>query len=314
MKKVFLYTLLAAHSYIFGLHYITNFFATAEINHPTTISEWYQASRAYNPLEKKEPIISYTFFEQQLHKYMTQQKHFLQKQMWLDRQKMNINDSILKDTKRRTTIPFVMKLAVEPGARVYLWGDLHGDIQALAADFFKLCYDGVITEKFIIKEPNCYFFFLGDTVDRGQHGPDVLALLWTFALANPNKVFIIRGNHEDIALNNQPYYHHDAELRHFYAQLAQFASNNTRNQAKFENLINTIAWYYNLLPVAAFVGCGDNFIQCCHGGLEPRYNPNKLLQAQAPLCLQKIDNLTLPSDIIAQSEKLALAQDLFICA
>lgn len=76
-------------------------------------------------------------------------------------------------------------ITVEPPALVV--GDLHGDylslLKALSAAG-KLC------------GPECRVVFLGDYVDRGPHQHEVIVELMRLRVGNPDKYFLIRGNHE----------------------------------------------------------------------------------------------------------------------
>ncbi len=47
-----------------------------------------------------------------------------------------------------------------------------------------------------IEENN--YVFLGDIVDRGKHSLEVLCLLLALKVQYPQRVFLVRGNHEDM--------------------------------------------------------------------------------------------------------------------
>lgn len=256
-------------------------------SHHETVTEWYRSSRSRHPLVTEDPIVSFSLFSSYLEKFIVSQKEFLDNANWIDN-KIPLNDLRLKNSNFMR--PCTLKLTAPENAQFFIWGDLHGDIRSLSTCLYKLYQDNMINDHFKILQPDSYFLFLGDMVDRGQHGPDVLTLLFMFATNNPGRVFLLRGNHEDLDLNKQPYYHNDKKLYHFYHQLHAFNKGDD-----FESLIKMVALFYNLLPVAAFIGCSDNYIQCCHGGLELRYDPKNLLNSPGSISLEALKNLSMPT-------------------
>ncbi len=47
----------------------------------------------------------------------------------------------------------------------------------------------------------CQLLFLGDFVDRGANGLEVMCLLLALVIATEGSVFLVRGNHENGVLN-----------------------------------------------------------------------------------------------------------------
>eukprot|EP00929_Paragymnodinium_shiwhaense_P108317 TRINITY_DN74637_c0_g1_i1.p1 TRINITY_DN74637_c0_g1~~TRINITY_DN74637_c0_g1_i1.p1 ORF type:complete len:760 (-),score=128.85 TRINITY_DN74637_c0_g1_i1:58-2337(-) len=81
----------------------------------------------------------------------------------------------------------------EPPCKVF--GDTHGqlrDLLLLLHAFGMPMADD--------KESPC-FIFNGDFVDRGEHSLEVVGSLFALKLACPEKVFLLRGNHEDRQMN-----------------------------------------------------------------------------------------------------------------
>lgn len=157
--------------------------------------------------------------------------------------------------------PFAQRCLVPPGAEVLFHGDLHGDIHSLNTWLGWLNQAGYLRD-FQIARPNVYLVFLGDYTDRGLYGVEVLYTILRLKLANPERVLLVRGNHEDVSLAAR------------YGFLAE-------GQAKYgrEFDARAVMRLYDFLPAVLYLGCGDTFIQCNHGGMEPGYDPGALLDA-----------------------------------
>ncbi len=157
--------------------------------------------------------------------------------------------------------PFAQKLVVSAEASVVLLGDLHGDIHSLLALLTRMQENGWLNG-FALTEPQRHLIFLGDYTDRGKYGIEVLYTLLRLKVANPDRVHLVRGNHEDVTLVAR------------YGFLAEAS-------AKFGREFNVarLLRFYDLLPVVLYLGCGSDFVQLCHGGMEPGYQPAALLAA-----------------------------------
>ena len=68
-------------------------------------------------------------------------------------------------------------------------GDIHGQ-------FYDLVWMLQKTKARVGEKQNCKLLFLGDYVDRGLYGIEVMAYLFALKVHNPGDVFLLRGNHE----------------------------------------------------------------------------------------------------------------------
>jgi serine/threonine-protein phosphatase PP1 catalytic subunit len=90
--------------------------------------------------------------------------------------------------------------------------------------------------------------FLGDYVDRGKQGLEVICLLLAYKVKYPENFFILRGNHECASIN-RIYGCYDECKRRYNIKLWK-----------------TFTDCFNCLPIAAII---DEKILCMHGGLSP---------------------------------------------
>lgn len=210
--------------------------------------------------------------------FIKMQEQRLSDARWLKRQ-FKSNKSCIKifDTSINITgsfLPFVQKLEVQPNDVIAFHGDLHGDVHSLLESIKDLRDKGYMDSKdpFKIKDKNFKLVFLGDYVDRGWYGAEVIYTILRLKLENPDQVFLVRGNHEDVMINSAYGFLGELERKWDDSQLTEFC-----------NKIHTM---YTLMPVALYIGSADksgnkDFIQCCHGGMEIGYNPQELLQSNA---------------------------------
>ena len=129
------------------------------------------------------------------------------------------------------------KMLVELEAPLRVCGDIHGQYYDLLRIFEHCGYPG-----------DNNFLFLGDYVDRGKQSLETICLLLAYKIKFPNKVYLLRGNHES-SVTNRIYGFYDECKRRY----------NVRLWRNFTEL-------FNYLPVAALI---DEKILCMHGGLSP---------------------------------------------
>lgn len=164
--------------------------------------------------------------------------------------------------------PYLQKIVIPPYSQLITFGDLHGHADAVLLLLHDLKKMGYIDDTFKLLKPHVYLSFLGDFVDRGRYGVEVLQLLLQLSNANPGRVFLVRGNHEDADLNARYGFEH--ELAKKYGTPAT------------EHFKNRIYKVYDLLPVALYFGSGKETLSYglgCHGGHEIGYDATAFLHA-----------------------------------
>jgi hypothetical protein len=208
-------------------------------------------------------------FDHILHKWFVLRKKLASAQLW---QKSNTGayqptEDFFNFDAPCSFTPFAQKIIVPSGAQFYIRGDLHGDMFSLLNQLTTLRDQGVIDDEFRIIPDNVWILFLGDYVDRGWYGCEVLYTILRLCLANPERVVLVRGNHEDHGMDAT--FKFSKEVQHKFGP----------NAAHYEKIIRM----YDTLPVVLYLGCIDtktantNYVQCCHGGIEIGYEPAPFL-------------------------------------
>lgn len=88
---------------------------------------------------------------------------------------------------------FGEKLTPKKDDTFYIWGDLFSAFHSLVRDLEYLYEQGIIDEKFIIKDPSHYFVFNGDVIDGSAYVLDTLTLVLRLMANNPQQVIYTRG-------------------------------------------------------------------------------------------------------------------------
>lgn len=170
-------------------------------------------------------------------------------------------------------LPFAQRLVLPDDAVAVVMGDLHGDVRSLLAALDEL-NGRKILDGFDFRDAKHHLVFLGDFCDRGAYGVEVLYTLLRLKLANPARVHLARGNHEDFNIVSR--FGFLGELRYKFGKDAN---------------ITKLMRAYDLLPVVIYLGTKADFLQMNHGGMEPGYDPRGLLAAPGEVRYQLLGKL-----------------------
>ena len=153
-------------------------------------------------------------------------------------------------------LPHVARVDFAPGTELHVFGDLHGAYHSLLRTLHHLASTGALNASSLQLQPPHAAAFLGDYVDRGTNGVETLALLLALKTANPTRVFMARGNHEDVGMNSGSF---EVELARKFPDPRAAAAGGV-----LPSVLHAIQRVYESLPRALLLGTHDATPGWCH--------------------------------------------------
>jgi len=140
-----------------------------------------------------------------------------------------------------------------------IFGDIHGQLRDMLLFFHAFGLPG--------DENAPYFVFNGDFVDRGRHQLEVIGILFALKICYPEKVYLIRGNHEERSMSEK--FGFKAEVRRRLGQ--------SSGTLVFKDIHNA----FDQLPLACVVAERALVV---HGGIgDGRWTMSTLMNIKRPL-------------------------------
>lgn len=227
---------------------------------PTYRSNPPETDASNAPVTYPSTILTRQEFLRIVEEYLKVRKKHLAENKWV-----GSLDNALFDLDDINFRPFSEKLTLPNASTAILLGDLHGDFHSFMTYILQLKNMGLINNDLSLKK-NVYLIFLGDYVDRGLYGAEVMALMMSLYIKNPEQVIPVRGNHEDRFVTANYGFHEELKQK--------FAAD--------ETLYNKIYKVHDLLPVVLLLGSGNNtsgywYAECAHGSFELGHDLRSLL-------------------------------------
>jgi predicted MPP superfamily phosphohydrolase len=136
---------------------------------------------------------------------------------------------------------------------IYFHADFHGDVKSLIAFLQDLKNQNIINDQWQLVAKGNKIVFLGDYIDRGFYGLEVVYTLMILKIINPQNVYVLRGNHEERGIYTS---YNSGEI------LQKLQSQNINPTAFF----NKLDAFFDTLPSALYIKMPNNrFLLFTHG-------------------------------------------------
>jgi hypothetical protein len=181
----------------------------------------------------------------------------------------------------------LVKKDIDPGTQVYVRADLHGDLKSLLENLKELQREGLLDEHYRCRD-NVQLVFLGDYMDRGKHGIEIVQILAALRLENLDQVHLIRGNHEDVMVN-QMFGRLDDHLNAFLED---------------DEKSKILSTFYSTMLLTLYLGQNtgekNEYIQFTHGLFEVRHDYAPVIDSTDSFALMPMPRALILSKRIGQ--------------
>jgi hypothetical protein len=173
---------------------------------------------------------------------------------------------------------YVLHLIVNETEKVVAIGDIHGSFHTFFRILLRLHLQKIINLTELKVNDGFRIIFLGDILDRGNFGLDIIYIIFKMILINNKdlenpKIIFNRGNHEEIEQNqNHEYGFGNVEVQKKWELYCQTTLKETVDQDKckkeWEKFFIKIVGIYSLFSSAVILNFnGKKRVWLCHGGI-----------------------------------------------
>jgi hypothetical protein len=158
-----------------------------------------------------------------------------------------------------------------------LTGDIHGSSEALVKNYNAQIHAKLVSRQGVLSN-DVSWIQTGDIADRGPNGIECWMLILLSMIQNPEKVIIIRGNHEEI----ETAYNYGFFGNNLTGAQGEIDEKYPQQSQEIKDLFSEL---FELLPDVVFFGNPDKRIMAVHGALplnaqeHKPFIPNNLKQA-----------------------------------
>jgi hypothetical protein len=180
----------------------------------------------------------------------------------------------IKEFNSNNYVNHIKKINTNNNEKFICIGDIHGSIHTFIRLLFRFHKYGIIDIKTMkINEPY-NIVLLGDVIDRGSWGLEVVCILLILLVNNPQRMHWNTGNHEDKKLN---------VIYGFYLELSK-KYRHFKLDSEIEILHESLNKFFGYLSCAIIIHNIDinKKYWLAHGGLPQKLNTNNLEEPDIP--------------------------------